>query len=39
MSLQRNWWRNEDITAYMDWLMSKRGGFERLKKRIGPKKA
>jgi hypothetical protein len=35
MSLQRNWWKNEDITAYVGWLMSKRGGFERLKTRMG----
>ncbi|CAO4185192.1 hypothetical protein [Methylorubrum extorquens] len=39
MSLQRNWWKDEDITAYVDWLLSKRGGFERLKTRMGPKRS
>jgi hypothetical protein len=38
MSLQRSWWKDEDITAYVDWLTSKRGGFERLKTRIGSKR-
>jgi hypothetical protein len=37
ISLARTWWRDEDIAAYVDWLMSRRGGFERLKTRVGPK--
>lgn len=36
--LQRSWWSDGDIREYVDWLMSKRGGFERLKVRVGAKK-
>lgn len=35
----RKWWDDKDITAYVGWLMCKRGGFERLKTRLGPKRA
>lgn len=36
-SLQRNWWKDEDIKEYVEWLMCKRGGFERLKTSVGSK--
>ena len=29
--LSRSWWGNEDIRSYAEWLMSKRGGFERIR--------
>lgn len=29
--LARSWWSNEDIRSYAEWLMSKRGGFERIR--------
>lgn len=29
--LVRSWWSNEDIRSYAEWLMSKRGGFERIR--------
>jgi hypothetical protein len=27
----RSWWKPEDIREYVEWLMCKRGGFERLR--------
>jgi hypothetical protein len=27
----RSWWKQEDIREYAEWLMCKRGGFERLR--------
>lgn len=27
----RSWWSNEDVRSYAEWLMSKRGGFERIR--------
>lgn len=29
--LTRSWWSNDDIRSYAEWLMSKRGGFERIR--------
>ena len=29
--LSRSWWSNRDIRSYAEWLMSKRGGFERIR--------
>lgn len=29
--LTRSWWSNRDIRSYAEWLMSKRGGFERIR--------
>ncbi|TXM61569.1 hypothetical protein [Methylobacterium sp. WL120] len=37
LSLQRDWWRDKDIRDYVEWLMSKRGGFERLRTSVGVK--
>ncbi|UYW26441.1 hypothetical protein OKC48_24825 [Methylorubrum extorquens] len=34
--LARSWWSNEDIRSYSEWLMSKRGGFERIRFVIRP---
>ncbi|BAU88688.1 hypothetical protein MPPM_0083 [Methylorubrum populi] len=27
----RSWWSNKDIRSYSEWLMSRRGGFERIR--------
>jgi hypothetical protein len=27
----RSWWSNRDIRSYAEWLMSKRGGFEKIR--------
>lgn len=32
----RNWWKQEDIREYAQWLMCKRGGFERLRFVVRP---
>ncbi|TXN06668.1 hypothetical protein FV222_04955 [Methylobacterium sp. WL103] len=37
LSLQRDWWRDKDIRNYVEWLMCKRGGFERLRTSVGVK--
>lgn len=32
----RSWWSNKDILSYVGWLMSKRGGFERIRFVVRP---
>lgn len=34
--LARSWWSNKDIRSYAEWLMSKRGGFERVRFVVRP---
>jgi hypothetical protein len=33
---ERSWWSCKDIQSYVDWLMSKRGGFERIRFVVRP---
>ncbi len=35
-ALTRSWWSNQDIRSYAEWLMSKRGGFERIRFVVRP---